>query len=207
MSRAQLADPANPGPYTQIVIGKEGGSNNGGIIPILCDCHQGGNTMDVAEAPDGTVARDLATGSPTSRAARARLIRTQLLGSRRPARAGDRPGSLGLRQPDRPPVGRAARRAHRGGLSAGTGKYFGYFPTAGDSVQMADLTSPNGMPDWGNPIEPRRAHRLASSGHDRRCAWPAHVTVPGYDKHVLVGATAARPGPARGGDQRVPRAT
>ena len=53
MVRGSLADPANPGSFTQIVIGKEGGSNNGGIIPILCDCHQGGNTMDVAENPNG----------------------------------------------------------------------------------------------------------------------------------------------------------
>ena len=41
MGRASLADPLNPGPMTQFVIGKEGGSGNGGIIQINCDCHQG----------------------------------------------------------------------------------------------------------------------------------------------------------------------
>ena len=60
--RAPLDDPsngtpydkaANPGPYSKIVIGKEGGSQEG-IIQILCDCHQGWNVMDVVEASDGT---------------------------------------------------------------------------------------------------------------------------------------------------------
>ncbi len=54
MLRASISDPANPGAFSQLVVGKEGGSNNGGVIQIYCDCHQGGNTMDVAQASDGT---------------------------------------------------------------------------------------------------------------------------------------------------------
>ena len=51
--RANIADPLHPGAMSQLVIGKEGGSNNGGLITITCDCHQGGNTMDVAEGDNG----------------------------------------------------------------------------------------------------------------------------------------------------------
>jgi hypothetical protein len=51
--RAPLTTPANPSPYSKVVVGKEGGSQEG-IIPIMCDCHQGWNVMDVAEGSDGT---------------------------------------------------------------------------------------------------------------------------------------------------------
>ena len=47
--------PGNPSPYSYVVMGSEAGSGSPGRIPILCDCHQGSNTFDVAEAPDGTL--------------------------------------------------------------------------------------------------------------------------------------------------------
>ncbi len=185
MVRGSLADPANPGSFTQIVIGKEGGSNNGGLIPILCDCHQGGNTMDVAENPNGD-ARVISDWQPFKQGGGDSGLGAQLA----TASGGGRDG---LRQPARHPFGRAARLAHLGGLYR-AGKYFGYFPTSSNNVQKVDMTSPNGSADPGQALPSVSAIGWASTTTSGVRLAEAHVTIAGYDKYVLVGATPGTPG-------------
>src|SRR5678816_940037 len=56
IARGSLADPANPGPFVLAQIGHKsiGGVDNGGKVPMVCDCWQGGTTIDAAEAADGS---------------------------------------------------------------------------------------------------------------------------------------------------------
>jgi hypothetical protein len=161
MVRGSLADPANPGSFTQIVIGKEGGSNNGGIIPILCDCHQGGNTMDVAEAPDGT-SRVISDWQPFKQGGGDSGLGAQLATTL---------GSGVMAFGDQLDIPSDVPRGSR--ISAvslpNSGKYFGYFPTSSNNVQKVDLTSPNGLPDPETPFLGDR-HRLGVDGDVRRAA-------------------------------------
>ena len=186
MVRGSLADPANPGSFTQIVIGKEGGSNNGGIIPILCDCHQGGNTMDVAEAPDGS-SRVISDWQPFKQGGGDSGLGAQLattLGS----------GVIAFgNQIDTPsdvPLGSRVSAVYL----PSSGKYFGYFPTSGNNVQKADMTSPNGSPDPGEALPTVNAIGWASTPTSGVRLAEAHVVTGSYNKHVLVGATPGTPG-------------
>ena len=50
--RAPLSDPANPRP---LMLGQHGQKfQNGGVVPMICDCWQMGTTMAFAEAPGGS---------------------------------------------------------------------------------------------------------------------------------------------------------
>jgi hypothetical protein len=51
-ARSSLALPGNPSSWALGQIGLK--FQNGGRVPMVCDCWQGGTTMDVAEAPDGS---------------------------------------------------------------------------------------------------------------------------------------------------------
>ena len=181
MVRGSIADPSNPGSFTQIVIGNEGGSGNGGIIPINCDCHQGGNTMDVAEAPDGT-SRVISDWQPFKQGGGNSGLGAQLattLG----------PGVMAFgNQVDIPsdvPLGSRIAAVY----VPSTGKYFGYFPTSNNNVQKVDLTSPNGSPDPGEALPSTNAIGWASTPTSGVRVAEAHVVVTGYDKHILVGST------------------
>jgi hypothetical protein len=185
-ARAPLTTPSNPAPYAKIVVGKEGGSQEG-IIPIMCDCHQGWNVMDVAEAPDGTA---------------------RMIGDWQPYAQGGPPppppntGFSGLpamlaqaNGTGNPTFGQQVNLSARvpiGGRIAAiyTGsKYFAYFPTKSGDVYKADITSPTGDPSYQNPIEPSPTSlgwsSTASLGVRLRAK---HVSIPGYDAYILVGA-------------------
>ena len=186
MVRGSLADPANPGSFTQIVIGKEGGSNNGGIIPILCDCHQGGNTMDVAEAPDGT-SRVISDWQPYKQGGGDSGLAAQLattLGS------GVMAFGNQIDLPSDVPLGSRISAVYL----PSNGKYFGYFPTSSNSVQKVDMSSPNGSPDPGEALPSVSAIGWASTPTSGVRLAEAHVVAGNYNKHVLVGATPGAPG-------------
>ncbi len=188
MTRGSLSDPLHPSAFTQVVIGKEGGSGNGGLITILCDCHQGGNNMDVAEGTGGT---------------------SRLISDWQPFKQGH--GDSGL-------AAQVAQTAGAGGVTFGdqidldsdvplgarsaaiylpsSGKYFGYFPTSGNNVQKVDLTTVDGNPDTTQALPPTAGINWSSL--DNSTNPPSvvgvrlravHVTTSTYDEYILVGAT------------------
>lgn len=189
-ARAPLSNLSNPGPYGEIVVGREGGSD-AGIIPIQCDCHQGGLTMDAVDTADGTSRmisdwQPYRQGGPDPSGSSFSGYAAQLadtVGAGSPAfgqqinLAGAVPG---------------ASRIAAVYLPA-SGKYFGYFPVTGAGVSMADLTSPTGSPSAYGAIQPTTAIGWASgTGTSPGVRLRAgHAAVPGYDKYLLVGATYA----------------
>ena len=182
-ARAPLGDGSNPSPYAYVVMGSEAGSGSPGRIPILCDCHQGSNTFDVAEAPDGT-ARMVSDWQPFAQGGGLSGLAAQVAMA-----AGSGAPTFGqqINLPDA--VAPSAEVAAI--YVASTAKYFGYFPVINAGVYLADVTSPTG--NVGVPIQPSPAISWASgaiSGTGVRLK-AAHVAIPGYDKYILVGSTPA----------------
>ena len=181
MGRASLADPLNPGPMSQFVIGKEGGSGNGGIIQINCDCHQGGSHMDVAEGPGGD---------------------SRMIQDWQPFKQGNGNSGLGA-QLTKTSGGAAVAYGDQLNLSSDvpltsriaaiyldpSSKYFGYFPTSGDNVQKVDLTNPNGSPDPGQALQPTAGIGWASDSSGGVILRAMHVATSGYNQYLLVGTT------------------
>ncbi len=190
LARASLANPANPGPYSQVVLSSDGGGS--AIIPLACDCHQGWNTMSVAEGPSGNsrmvgdwqpyVQGGPAPPPPNSSFSGHPAMVNQTVGSSAPIFG--QQINLSARVPN------GSRIASI--YAVPSQKYFGYFPVKGAGVYVADVTAPSGSPSYLNPIEPTFAIAWSSpsaSGQGARIN-AAHVTVPAYDKYLLVGATS-----------------
>jgi hypothetical protein len=146
-ARAPLGD--NPHPYSAIIIGAEGGTGSGGLIPILCDCHQGSNTMDVAEGPGGDARLVLdwqpyAQGGPVGGSGFSGL----------PAMVAMTTGSGTIRfgqqiaLPSAVPLGARIAAIY----VASTSKYFAYYPVESNGVYLADVTTPTGSTSAANPI-------------------------------------------------------
>jgi PKD repeat protein len=143
--RGSLADPAHPGPFVLAQIGHKStqGVDNGGKVEMLCDCWQGGKTIDAAEAPDGSARMvsdwngrgggldaEVATADAANQMAFGQQINSQTLPS------GSRVAVLYLP----------------------SGKYVGYFPFTSSpnqgGVALVDVTSPNGNPSTGGALQP-----------------------------------------------------
>lgn len=180
MARASVADPLNPGPFTQVVIGKEGGSNNGGVIPILCDCHQGGNTMDVVEGP-GNDSRMISDWQPFAQGQGQSGLAAQVAKT-----IGDAGVQFGDQINLSSYVPGSARIAAV--YLPASAKYFGYFPTASDNVQKVDLTTTNGLADPGSALQPTAGIGWSSAQSAVRLR-ATHLVAGSYDQYVLVGTT------------------
>ncbi len=171
--------------------------------PLLCDCHQGANTMAAAQGPGGA---------------------SRFISDWQPADQGGEPGDNNfsglpamvamtndngndrIRPAGRVARHRGAQRAHRGDLHAAS-KYFAYLPVKGNSVYMADMTSPTGNPSATNPMQTSFAIGWQSGTTPTRARGlsAAQVTIPGYSKHLLIGATALDQSPPHRRDQHVQR--
>ena len=190
ISRVSLANnPGNPGGYNSVIVGREGGSSVG-IIPILCDCHQGSQFFDVAENSDGSgTARMIEDWIPWTQGGPPPPNDPNGNFSGLPAQAtmATGAGAPGFGQqidlPNRvPPGGRSTV------VYTGNGKYFGYLPIDSDGVYVADLSSPSGLPDYHNPIETSLAIAW-QSGQTAVRLRAEHVSIPNYDAYILVGTT------------------
>src|SRR5689334_6257784 len=129
------AGPGNPGPYNQIVMGHEPGTQSPGIIPVICDCHQGSNTFDVAEAPDGSARmvsdwQPFAQGDGVSSGYPAVVAKATGTGNPGFGNQIDLPDAVA------PSAGVAVIYIES------TAKYFGYFPVINAGVYLADVTNP-----------------------------------------------------------------
>jgi PKD repeat protein len=188
-TRSPLTSPTNPAPYAYIVMGQEGGSGSPGIIPIKCDCHQGSNTMDVAEAPDGT-ARMISDwqpywqGGPDPGGVHFSGFAAQVA---KAAGSGNPSFGQQIDLPGGVPLGSQIAAIY----VASTGKHFGYFPVTSAGVYLADITNPTGDPSPGSAIQPSLAigwHSGQLPGDGARLR-AVHVSISGYDKYLLAGAT------------------
>ncbi|HTO88848.1 MAG TPA: PKD domain-containing protein [Thermoanaerobaculia bacterium] len=149
IARGSLANPASPGPFVLAQIGHKSvnGVDNGGKVPstpALCDCWQGGTTIDAAEAPDGSarmvtdfdprfggLPADVAVADSGNGVAFGQQINTsgaQVLGARVAA------------------------------IFLPSGKYVGYFAyaasTGGGGVAVVDVTTTSGSPAGGSALQP-----------------------------------------------------
>ena len=201
-ARAPISSPANPTPYNGIVIGNEGGSGSGGIIPILCDCHQGANTMAAAQGPGGA-ARFISDWQPADQGGEPGDNNFSGLPAM-VAMTNDN-GPIGFGQqvelPDTvAPSGRIAA------IYTGS-KYFAYLPVKGNGVYMADMTSPTGNPSATNPMPTVVRDRLAVGDHAQQGR--ATLRGPGHDPGLQQAPPhrrdRARPGPPHRRDQHVQR--
>jgi PKD repeat protein len=190
VARASLADPQNPGPFTQVIVGQEGGSNNGGLIPILCDCHQGGNNMDAAQAPGGT-ARAISDWQPFKQGGGGSGLAAQLVQA---SGAGGLSFGNQISLDAVVPVGARIAAVYL----PSSGKYFGYFPTSTSGVEKVDLTSPTGSTSAAQALPATLGIGWSSIDNSNFPSPPstvgvrlraARVTAGGYDQYVLVGAT------------------
>ena len=145
MVRGSLADPAHPGPFVLVQIGHKstGGIDNGGKVAMVCDCWQGGNTIDAAEAPDGS-ARMVSDwnnrgGGLSGEVATADASNNMAFGQ----------------QIDSQPMPGGSRVAL---LYLPSGRYVGYFPFISSAnqggVAFVDVTSPNGSPSPNAGLKP-----------------------------------------------------
>ena len=157
-ARAPLGSGTNPTPYSQIVIGNEGGSGSGGAIVIKCDCHAGSNTMDVAEGPGGD-ARMIARLGPV-RAGGGGSRRGPLLGACGPG-CQDQRWQPGFRTANQPPERGRAERSNRGDLHRLLVQVFRLFSGAGRRRVHGRRHQPVGQrgPLQSAPVVAR--HRLA----------------------------------------------
>ena len=146
-SRAPISSPSNPAPYANIIIGNEGGSGSGGIIPIMCDCHQGSTTMAAAQGPDGQ-ARFISDWQPYDQGGDPGDIGFSGLPAM-VAMSQDNGGIQFGQQVDLPD--KVAFSGRIAAIYTGS-KYFGYFPVHSDGVYMADMTSPTGNPSASSPM-------------------------------------------------------
>jgi hypothetical protein len=160
--------------FTSVVIGNEGGSGNGGLIPLRCDCHHGGNYFDAAEGSDGSsrMFSDFLTGSGDPNALFGQVARTDGTG---PVRFGN--------QVDVPPSSATGKPGVI--YVAATGKFYGYYANNVESVQIYDLTNTNGA------ISPQVPPSLAKIGNfswnGPRALHADHVAGTGFDKYVMAG--------------------
>ena len=179
-ARANLTNPANPGPYQLFNVGKYHG--NGGVIPVVCDCHQGSNTMAVAQAPDGT-ARMISDWQPFKQGGPTSGLPAQLAqASGGGAITFGQQIDLGPNTNYTVPLG-----SRIAAVLLPNGSYYGYFPTENFGVKKANLTSPTGSISADNAIPVSDAIGWNS---DTVISY-AHVNVPGYaDKYILVGTTS-----------------
>jgi len=184
-ARSSLANPANPAPYSLTNVGLFQG--NGGVVQINCDCQQAWNSSDVAEGSGGTsrmigdwLPYDLDSTPPLS-GQPAQLAQTTGGGSPTFGQQIFLPDSV-------PQSSRVAAL-----YVDSTQKYFGYFPVSGSSVHVADLTNPTGSAAFNGAIQPTVAIGWNSgNGTGQGVRLKAmHVSVPGYDKYLLVGSTVS----------------
>ncbi len=178
-ARAPSPRPRTRRPTRASIIGNEGGSGSGGNIPIMCDCHQGANTMAAAQGPNG----------------QARFISDWL-----PYDQGGDPGETGFSglpamvamTQDNGMVGfgqqvalpdKVALSGRIAAIYTGS-KYYGYFPVHSDGVYMADMTNPTGNPSAANPMPTSFAIGWSSgttNGKSARLS-AAQITIPGYSQ-------------------------
>ena len=130
-ARGSLTDPARPGPFQLIQVGKKSTSgDNGGVVEMFCDCWTGGSTMDVGEASDGSV-RMLSDWRSRGGGLQAQVARAD--GSSSPS-FGNQIETAGT------PLG------SRVAALALPSKYVGYIPTF-SGIDIVDLTNTNGSPN------------------------------------------------------------
>ena len=180
-ARASLADPLNPGAFSQVIIGDEPGSGNGGLIQLTCDCHQGATAFAAAEAPDGSAR--MVSDFNAARQAPSLLA---------PAQVGRADGAGGVR------FGQQAKLAIGGASGSfilgskigalyvpASGKYYGYVPSE-LGIAVLDLTTTNGNPAKSAAMQPVSIFgNWAASGALRVSAF--RVTA-GADYYLLVGS-------------------
>jgi hypothetical protein len=200
IARAGLsAHPENPGPYNGLIVGWEGGSSSGGVIRILCDCHQGWNTIEVAEADGAASARMIGDWQPYPQGGPPPPNDPDNNFSGLPAQLVQATAAQNIRfgqqivLPARVPLGARLAAIY----APSTQRYFGYFPVYGASagVYLADLSTPTGVASYTAALTAQPAIGWISTSQAVRLKG-ARVSVPGYDHLLLVGATAA-PGTLR----------
>ena len=180
-ARASLADPLNPSGFTQVIIGDEPGSGNGGLIQLTCDCHQGATAFAAAEAPDGS-ARMVSDFNAARQA-------PSLLAPGQVARAD---GSGGVR------FGQQAKLAIGGsngsfplGSKIGavyvpaSGKYFGYVPSEA-GLAVLDLTNTSGNTSKSAAMQPVAIFSSWTPSSPARVG--AFRVTAGADYYLLVGS-------------------
>jgi len=183
-ARSSLSNPANPTPYNLTNVGLFQG--NGGVIQINCDCEQGWNTGEVAQTPDGT-ARMVGDWYPYV------LDNSDPL-SGLPAQVAMTTGTgmptfgQQINLPAKVPLG---GRVTAIAIPGSPNKFFGYFPVSGTSVYVADISAPTGVPSVGGAIQPTVAigWQTGSGSSPANRLKAAHVSIPAYDKYLLVGST------------------
>jgi PKD repeat protein len=143
-ARVSLADPSNPSNGQLAQVGQKfvGGVMNGGVVGMSCDCWQGGTTMDIAEAADGS----------------SRMVSDWIAGDQGlngEVATGNGNGLSFGQQIDVDQVPLGSRVA---AIALSSGKYVAYFPTqsngSGGGVSVVDVTSPNGSPSRLGGIKP-----------------------------------------------------
>jgi PKD repeat protein len=180
-ARASLADPLNPGAFSQVIIGDEPGSGNGGLIQLTCDCHQGATAFAAAEAPDGS--SRMVSDFNAARQAPSLLA---------PAQVGRTDGAGGVRFGQQAKLGTGGSS---GSFTLGSkigavyvpasGKFFGYVPSEG-GVAVLDLTNTNGNTAKSAAMQPVGIFgNWSPSGAARVSAF--RVTA-GADYYLLVGS-------------------
>ena len=178
--RASLANPASP---SALAIGNVGlrtsiGSPpdyNGGKIPIYCDCAQGGSTMAVAEAPNGS----------------ARMFSDWRAAVQGGGLAGQVGRADGLGAPAFAQQISVPQTALGTVLAAlylpASSKFIGYFPDSG-GIKLVDATSTTGNPATGAALTP---FSTFASWPDVRLLEAATILVGGLPTPMLLGVTGS----------------
>lgn len=177
-ARGNLSNPANPAAFSLKNIGREPGTNNGGVIPLTSDCHQGASIFDIAEAPDGSsrMISDFLPSCADPAALHGELAKTD----------GGGPTDFGQQIAVDPVPSASKIAAIYLAPPLGSGRYIGYFPTQSFGVQFFDLTSPTGSISPAAGIPSFGAIPWAGVTALRA----ARVTLPGFDKFLLAGRTS-----------------
>lgn len=139
--RASLTDPAHPGPLQLAQVGKKTSlGDNGGVVPMICDCWQGGTTMDAAESPTG-VSRMISDWRAGGGGLPAQMAEADI-------------GVLPAfgQQISVPGVPLGSRIAAL--YLPASGKYVGYFPSTSGVIQVVDISNGNGNPATGAALIP-----------------------------------------------------
>jgi PKD repeat protein len=179
-TRGNLADPANPSGFNILNIGQQ--YFNGGLIPVTCDCHQGGDVFEAAEAPDGS-----------SRMLSDFVVAYTQGGSFAPGQLARTEGSGGVTYGQQVKLsatgsGSVPFGARLGAVYApSTGKYFGYVPTP-SGVAVIDLTNTTGSTSLTSALRPSSFLNWTSPSYAVRLK-AARVTVGTSDLYLLAGVT------------------